>query len=234
MDEQHNGNAGLKKCPFCAELIKQEAIYCRYCRRDLPQFREDVAFSNHKPISERNSSIKWKPLSLIILGIIIIAVIIGGIYFQNLYYTNADTENNNTSQTETEIKDVYVNQLSRVAGDFIDNVFIIKSITSSQDAYTTFLDKNKFNEQVYPTIAKIKEDQTLLENLNPPEKFREIHEEIVTIFNHFTDACIAIESWSRTNDLTDLDEAAMNIQIFDNNLSRLEELILVINDAKNE
>ena len=35
--ERQKREAGLTKCPFCAEYIKKEASVCRFCGRDIPR-----------------------------------------------------------------------------------------------------------------------------------------------------------------------------------------------------
>jgi len=67
IEEQRVKTGLMKKCPFCAEAIKKEAITCRYCGKELPAV---------EAITKPQEKIHWAVAFFLAIVILIIGIII--------------------------------------------------------------------------------------------------------------------------------------------------------------
>lgn len=84
---QPKSNDDIKNCPFCGETIKKEAIYCRYCRRDLT---EEKASPDSVVMEVKTKSEDFKLPGVSIFSYLLSVVFIGIGFYKMLAYNNGE------------------------------------------------------------------------------------------------------------------------------------------------
>jgi hypothetical protein len=159
--------AGTKKCPFCAEDILEQAVYCRYCKRDLNSSIIQLTTEDTVSKSGNNNKIMLGIGLVIVVLLVIILVAVTG-KNKNVPVTNTEsneTTTSNNTTTSNEYSDIIPEEVPCTIENKLNyletTIPIMEQLSDSENLMNPILMSHKYDE---------------ITRLKPPVCFENLHE----------------------------------------------------------